>query len=339
MKCILAILLVCAHVSSEKLSFPVYIDAWFSLYILVVPFFFTTSAFFFFKKLENESSEQLRKQYYKQYTKRILLMYLVWSLIYLCFKLAEWVHTDTFSLVAFAQHIFYSITYTSYPTIWFLPSLWVAVSLVYLCMKAKLPLSSILVIASLMYIFGWCWYTLAPNDRPLPELYESYKLIFKSVRNGLFNGFIFAALGVMLAKEHVTNWGGRTCKFYYTMSILLLILTVAEALLSKRYLNPKVDANFCFMLVPLTYYFVMAVAKTELKPRPIYLTCRNLSTLLFLSQRIFLTAIPILLPASILAGITQNPYVGLAIFLGSTLVFSLVIVQLSKRYKLLKILW
>ena len=40
MKFALAVLLICAHASSEKLSFPVYIDIWFSLYIIAVPFFF-----------------------------------------------------------------------------------------------------------------------------------------------------------------------------------------------------------------------------------------------------------------------------------------------------------
>ncbi len=50
MKFALAVLLICAHASSEKLSFPVYIDIWFSLYIIAVPFFFTTSAFFFFQE-------------------------------------------------------------------------------------------------------------------------------------------------------------------------------------------------------------------------------------------------------------------------------------------------
>ena len=341
MKFVLAVLLICAHVSSEKLSFPVYIDVWFSLYIIAVPFFFTTSAFFFFKKLTNEEDKSARLQHYKRYTKRILLMYLMWSLIYTCFIVAHWVQTDSLTLEAFGKHVFYSITYSSYPTIWFLPSLWVAVSLVYFCWERKMKVNSILLVSLLLYAIGWMMYTFPKDRLPFANILEWYDLIFKSPRNGFFNGFIYAAIGAYIAINYSKIFSKNSKSFiiYYVVSAILLGGAVTEALLSKKFINPQVDANFVFLLIPFTYFFVIATAKTELKPSPIYLSCRNLSLLLFLSQRIFLTAIPLLLPVGIVAAISSNPYIGLLIFLGSTFVFSLLIVKLSSRYKFLKVLW
>lgn len=341
MKFVLAVLLICAHASSEKLSFPVYIDVWFSLYIIAVPFFFTTSAFFFFKKVTNEDDKLARLQHYKRYTKRILLMYLMWSLIYTCFMVAHWVQTDSLTLEAFAKHIFYSITYTSYPTIWFLPSLWVAVSLVYFCWERKMKVYNILFVSLLFYAIGWMMYTIPANGLPFANVLEWYDLIFKSPRNGFFNGFIYAAIGAYIAinRSKIFSKNSKSFITYYILSAILFGGAVAEAILSKKFINPQVDANFVFLLIPFTYFFVIATAKTELKPSPIYLSCRNLSLLLFLSQRIFLTAIPLLLPVGVVAAISSNPYIGLLIFLGSTFIFSLLIVKLSSRYIFLKVLW
>ena len=221
MKFALAVLLICAHASSEKLSFPVYIDIWFSLYIIAVPFFFTTSAFFFFKKVINEDDKSTRFQYYKRYTKRILLMYLMWSLIYTCFIVAHWVQTNSLTLEAFGKHVFYSITYTSYPTIWFLPSLWVAVSLVYFCWERKMKVYSILFVSVGFYAIGWMMYTL-PADR-LPfftSICEWYDLIFQSPRNGFFNGFIFVAIGAYIALNYSKIFSKNSKSFitYYVSS-------------------------------------------------------------------------------------------------------------------------
>lgn len=224
MKFALAVLLICAHASSEKLSFPVYIDIWFSLYIIAVPFFFTTSAFFFFKKVINEDDKSTRFQYYKRYTKRILLMYLMWGLIYTCFIVAHWVQTDSLTLEAFGKHVFYSITYTSYPTIWFLPSLWVAVSLVYFCWERKMKVNSILFVSLLFYAIGWMMYTLPADRLPFTSICEWYDLIFQSPRNGFFNGFIFAAIGAYIALNYskIFSKNSRSFITYYVVSAILL---------------------------------------------------------------------------------------------------------------------
>ena len=337
-KFLFAVLLVCAHLSSEKLHFPFYIDLFFSSYVVVVPFFFTTSSFFFFRKMRAIMTPKERFVIYKSYSIRLLKMYAIWSLVYTIFKFGEWLKDGVFSLRLLGEHVYYSIVFSSYSTIWFLPALWVAVSLVYICLyKFKLKIMHILILSVVFYCIGWCGYTLAGESKVLSEISNIYKVLFCSWRNGLFNGFVYAVLGLLIANKEGNCWIER-CRCY-GMSFLFALLFVVEAFMTKAFINKNVDANYLFCLIPFTYFFVFALINTNLKPFPIYRTLRNMSLLLFLSQRVFITAIPALLPIDVVMMVTQNPYMGLIVFLGITLLFSFVTIRLSKRYEFLNILW
>ena len=63
-----------------------------------------------------------------------------------------------------------------------------------------------------------------------------------------------------------------------------------------------------------------------------------MSTLIFVSQRIFLTAIPTAFPAMTII-LTGNSYVGAIVLLICVLLFSELIILASNKYKILKNLW
>lgn len=209
---------------------------------------FHNKCFLFFKKVINEDDKSTRFQYYKRYTKRILLMYLMWSLIYTCFIVAHWVQTDSLTLEAFGKHVFYSITYTSYPTIWFLPSLWVAVSLVYFCWERKMKVNSILFVSLLFYAIGWMMYTLPADRLPFTSICEWYDLIFQSPRNGFFNGFIFAAIGAYIALDYskIFSKNSRSFITYYVVSAILLGGSGRNIIVEEIYQSP-IRCKFCIL--------------------------------------------------------------------------------------------
>lgn len=338
MKFLLAILLVCAHTSAEKVTFPIYQDIWFSLYIIAVPFFFTTSAYFFFRKIKGATRTQSFAAY-KQYSKRILLMYVAWSVIYTLFIIADKWQDGVLSWHWLLSHLYNTIVFSSYPTIWFLPALWIGVSVTYLCLYRWLfPLKTVIIIALVLYIVGWIGYTLPDEKLPFISVNEWYISHFKTWRNGLFNGFIYAVLGAIISANSIDIERGRPHKISIKVFILL-VFVVLEALITKRFINSRADANYLFMLIPFTYYFVSWLLTIQMKPRAIYLSMRNLSLLIFLSQRIFLTAIPALVPVGVITCISRNPYVGLFIFLSATLLFSIGIILVSKKIKIFKMLW
>jgi len=330
-----AILLVCAHTASERVNLPGILDLACSLYIVTVPFFFVASSFLFFKKL-NGCGEEEQKSAYGKYTKRIGLMYLAWSLIYFCFVATTWGQTDAGSDVILSY--FHScLVYTTYPTILFLPALWIAVTLVYIMRyRLKWSIGCVFVVALVLYVLGaveYSYHTLSPIT---DSINDSYVAIMKSWRNGIFNGFIYSCIGCIIAngdgKLNLTKSIVGTCVFG--------VAFLAEAFLMKR-IVPSADANFLFMLVPFSYFFFDLVCRIPLPDSKIYVPLRKMSMLIFVSQRLFLTAIPSVVTAGCVAGpwdITNNGLLALLMVLAEVCVFSWLIMVLSKRIKLLQYL-
>ena len=60
-----------------------------------------------------------------------------------------------------------------------------------------------------------------------------------------------------------------------------------------------------------------------------------MSTLIFMSQRLFLTVLPALFPI-VFAKIFSNIYIGAVVVIGLTFIFSILIIVLSKRSLFLK---
>lgn len=330
-----AILLVCAHTASERVNLPGILDLACSLYIVTVPFFFVASSFLFFKKL-NKCGEEEQKSAYRKYTKRIGMMYLAWSLIYFCFVATTWVQTDAGSDVILSY--FHScLVYTTYPTIWFLPALWIAVSLVYLMRyRLKWSMGCVFVVALVLYVLGAVEYSYHSLSHITDSINDSYVAIMKSWRNGLFNGFIYACIGCIIAngdgKLNLAKSIAGTCVFG--------VAFLAEAFLMKR-IVPSADANFLLMLVPFSYFFFDLVCRIQLPDSKIYVPLRKMSMLIFVSQRLFLTAIPSVIVARSVTGpwdLTNNGCLALLLVLCEVIVFSYMIIALSTKVKILKYL-
>ena len=114
-----------------------------------------------------------------------------------------------------------------------------------------------------------------------------YTIIFKTWRNGFFNAFVYAALGYIIAV------GGSADKIKSSIGTVVFgIAFMAEALLMKK-IVPSSDANFIFMLIPFSYFFFSLLCQIKLPDSKAYLPMRKMSMLIFVSQRLFLTAFPL----------------------------------------------
>lgn len=129
MKFIMAMLILTQHTCNEWAHSTGLIHAFFGLGNFAVPFFFTCSGFLFFSKL-NMLNWKEQKNYYKQWSMRIGKMYLIWSIIYFCFVLTMWI-SNGFTLEKIINYLHRVFVFSTYSTIWFLPALWVGVSICY----------------------------------------------------------------------------------------------------------------------------------------------------------------------------------------------------------------
>jgi len=333
-KFICAIMIICAHYGAERASFPKLVDDMLSIYIVAVPFFYACSGFFLFKKLSDEPKVNQHKIFIK-YAKRILSMYLAWSLVYFIFILRGWLLRGV-TIETVLRYLYQSIVFTTYPTIWFLPALVIAVAMVYYLSK-RFSFRTIFFVSLIFYAigsFGYSYSFVSEDNVLLSNLYEKYSNIFITTRNGIFNGFTFVALGAFIANSK----NKLSMKFSGAMTLLFLLILTLEAYF-LRIMFGNLGADTVFFLIPFTYFVLYFFLSWEIPDRSVYITLRKISLLMFTSQRLFLTALPSVLPTFVMSVLTHNSYVGLFTIVSITFIFSLIIIRLTNRVSFLKILW
>lgn len=329
-----AILIISAHFAAEWGKFPTLIDYAFSLYVIAVPFFFCCSGFLFFTKLNALETKEEKKKYLIQYEKRIWTMYGLWSAVYFIHVCYNWIIDGELSVLRFLKYLYGAIVHTSYATIWFLPALSIGVAITYL-LVAKLSKKQIFPIAIALYIFGMFGYTyrFVIEGTVIEKVYDFYEIFFYTSRNGIFNGTPFIFMGYLISLKGIKPSVKGFFKFAIPAGISLILIIVEAFVLKLKFNVTGMDISI--FLPPFIYFFIMAVMYMELKENKLWLWCRKLSLLIFVSQRLFLTMLPAFLPG-VFGVIYANSYIGLLAVIGMTIAFSVAFILLSDKVKFLK---
>lgn len=336
MKFIMAMLILTQHTSNEWAHSTGLVHAFFGLGNFAVPFFFACSSFLFFSKL-NTLNRGGQKYYYRRWSVHIGKMYLIWSLIYFCFVFVTWC-SKGLTLDQPLRFLHRSLVFSTYATIWFLPALWTGVSICYwlrqrFCRQTMWTIIIVLLVVG--NLFG-SYENILTQVPALAKFQEWYMDIFITWRNGLFNGAPYAFIGVLLAE----GVGAKISRNVSALSAALFcVLFLAEAF-CITYFKLSYATDMGFWMFPAIFFMMDAVIKTDIQQKSIWLHFRNLSVLVFLSQRLFLSAIPGILPTWVKETIMTwpEPYIFL-LFVTLTLGFSVAVEKLSPKYKFLKTLW
>lgn len=276
---------------------------------LGVPTFFALSGFLFFRKRQEISD-------WKRYVLRVAKLYLVWTIIYFPLILWNMKNTGSFDILGLIQRLLFE---GSYYHLWFLPSLIVAITLVYfLSRKFNDQILGLLCLS--LYIIG----TLVNSYSFLSGFlaWNGYKAIFLTTRNGVFFGMLFIFSGKMIAQ------GYKPCKRIGVIGVI--VLAVEGWYLSVAHQAPIVNMSLAsVLLVPVIV--IIAIKTSDRFTNINGKFWRSVSTLLFCIHPYVIFAIgsvgvKLALPSSILV---------IAISV-ATLVGSIVIVKLSEKITVLK---
>lgn len=335
MKFIMAIFILTQHTCNEWAHSTGLVHDFFGLGNFAVPFFFACSGFLFFKKY-NTLNNHDQAQYYKKWSIRIGKIYLAWSAIYFVFVLNTWV-CQNFDKSLILDDVHKALVYSTYSTIWFLPALWVGVTLCY-WMKKHFSMRIMLITMALLMIIGNLFGSYSEVLGKLPVLdsiNKWYLAVFYTWRNGLFNGAPLAFMGLLVA-EGIVLFQKRNINA--SLAIFFCAAFLCEAFFISRYhLGGGTDMGF--MMVPAIFFLLVSLVQTNVEERPIWLHCRNLSILIFLSQRLFLSALPGVIPGmSAWINNLPEPFI-YVYFITVVLAFSIFIERLSRNFKFLKVLW
>lgn len=332
-KLVLALVILCAHYAFTWGRFPRLLDDFFSLYVIAVPFFFACSGFLLFGKMARQDGPGKRETI-QRFAWHVAGMYLVWSAIYFAFVLTGWfLHKP--GPAAVRAYFHRSLVFTTYPTIWFLPALLVGGVGVHLLAR-KLSFRAVLGIGVVLYLIGSLGYSysfLLPAVPGLETLYRWHDQLFFTTRNGLFNGLPFVALGAWLStrKQRLPLIRSGTA------AGLCLAALAGEAYALRLWFGGR-GVDMAVSLLPFTFFFMEFLLAVEWEGAAGFRWMREMSTMIFLSQRLFITALPSVLPAAWAAAAFRNSYLGLAGTIALTAGFSWLVILRSGKNRWLGIL-
>ena len=312
-----------------------------SSYAIAVALFMGISGFLTFQKLEGVDTRKERWTYIQGQVCRILKIYLLWSIVYILYNISRWDFSDLsiqFVLFQLRNWIFNSTFYT----IWFMPALAFGLLATFLITEF-LPKWTAIMLAVLLYIIGTLQLTYVSVGNLIPgfaHLSEFSVAWLGGARGWLFYGFPLIMVGRYMAKFYAKrpNYGTKSWLGWMGLSVLSVGLMLGEALTLRHFCGSTgIDMT---VMMPISTFCILGFLLCVKLPEGKYLIwMRKLSVLIFLTQRIFLTVIPDLLPQTVEDYIFANRFVSFFFVCGGTILFSAGILVLSKKMKWLRLLY
>ena len=333
-KFLCAFLILFYHYFSEHGPVPRILDEVLSLYAVAVALFMAISGFLVFDKLRLIDGTPQKWAVVRKQALRILTIYAIWSIPYLIYTICRWDWgTITPSFVAWQIQgwIFKSTFYT----IWFMPMLAIGLILSF-WLVVKLPIWLVEILAFLCYIAGSLTLTYKYFGVMIPGF--SMIMSFAETWLGGARGWLFFAFPlIMIGRRMAENTKRKSWLFYAILSIISIGALLAEALLLRQ-IAGHTGIDMTIMMVPSVYFILGFLISIKIPTGSYCVWMRKMSTLIFMSQRLFLTVIPVCFPVLIDIANNKN-IIGMIIMCGPVLILSILIIGLSDRFKWMKLLY
>ncbi len=251
LRIILAIIIVERHII--QIFFPE-IMPWQKIIVywlanLTVSVFFTISSYFLFRKFDDEAPDF---SLITDYCLRIFKVYVFWCVIYLPVDFYNWYndvgHTVLGGILTYFHHFLFESTIVQ---LWYLPALIVACLIVGWLYMHHVPKTLIFaggVCLFIVGIFGNDWYFNQNFPPLLTRAMHLYERLFLTLRNGVFYGVCFVALGLLLAKIKKRP--------PVPVAAIGAVVSIGLAYFES---NRFFEMNFVFMAIPTAFFlFVLA---------------------------------------------------------------------------------
>ncbi len=206
-KFVMALLVAARHMIQlfypEQSKWRIVIGSWLSN--LAVPYFFIIAGFLLFRKIGDGRSEKDRKVILA-YCWHTFKMALLWSLIYLPLDIHDWWYGKDRIGEWILVYIRYFFLDHSSMHLWFLLALITACLLVWGAYGAGAKIWQILTVGGVLFVIGCIgdnWYFNQQLPENIWRLYRIYFTYFVTVRNGVFYGAFFVAMGLWFAKARI----------------------------------------------------------------------------------------------------------------------------------------
>lgn len=335
-KFLCALLILFYHYFSEHGPLPSIIDEALSLYAVAVALFMSISGFLIFDKIKKIETTEQRWFVVKKQALRILKIYAIWSIPYIVFTIIHWDWATLSASFIFWQIQGWIFKQTFY-TIWFMPSLAIGLILIF-WLNEKIPATMVNILAIAMYFIGSLGLTYSYFGKMIPGF--SAILQFIDLWLGGARGWLCFAFPLLCLGKCMVSLKNRIRLTWWKMALgacISVTLMLIEALI-LRHIAGHTGIDMTLMMIPSVFCVLGFLLSINLEGGSYCIWMRKMSTLIFMSQRIFLTVIPVCMPA-IAAIVFKNNMIGAVVVCGSVIIASWLIIILSQRFTMLQNLY
>ena len=330
-----ALLILFYHYLSEHGKLPGIFDEALSLYAVAVALFMAISGFLTFNKLESVSGYQDRWKIVKKQALRILRIYALWSIPYLIYTVFSW-DWQTITLKYVLWQVRGWIFGSTFFTIWFMPSL--AIGLIFtFYVTEKLPKYAADILAFVMYVIGSLTMTYSYFGDMIPG-FGIVKMIITDWLGGSRGWLFYAFPLIMVGRRMASRKDKNSTVKMAVLSCVFVVLILAEALLLRKAAG-HTGIDMTLMMLPSVYCILGFLISINIPGGAYSLWMRKMSILIFMSQRIFLTVLPNLIPGFFNKYVFANYYLGAVIIGVFVIGFSALIILCSEKVSPLKKLY
>lgn len=283
---------------------------------IAVPYYFVASAFFLFK-------QELSKEKIIRYIKRILTLYFFWTITLLPFRIPNIIDIglDFKELILYILKYIRVILFIGEYQLWYLIGTIWALLMILILQKIKFSKKMIAITALAMFILMQIInLEILPYNIVLATLWKIYFVVFGTTRNGVFVGFIYMTIGLIIAQSNKLQ--KLNSRILGIISIVTLVM--GYILYGIAY---SVEAWFVPVIVACVFLWSINMESKE-KENTVAKTARKYSTLVYVSHMTVLE--------SVLRIGKMNIVVECIIVLGLTFVVSWIITRLSQKAGWLK---
>lgn len=250
--------MVCAiHIQPFNSSNLEYLNFWLQDYLfrIAVPFYFVASGFLLFRKIDCNNINTNR---IKDYCLKMIRLLGTWSFLLFIGRTAQ---------------------------LWYLGAVILAVLVLSILIKKKVPFKYIVTIAVILFIIGLLGNSYYGLIEPFKQytvskiLILGYESVFPTSRNGLVFGLIFVLMGVVFSQRRIV------ISFVATVTGLVfsLLLMFLEVFLLRHYSTPK-GFDIVVSLLPVTFFLFYLSTHIILEKRSIYKSLRIIGTLIYFTH-------------------------------------------------------
>lgn len=298
---------------------------------ICVPIFFVITGYFVAKK------EITNKNYINDYIKKMLPLYIVWSIIYIPVLIGtiiqylstinSYISTINISLpllimlliILLPVALLIALVYTGvYYHLWYFPA--VILSLLFLKKwKTKFNIKNLLAISFIFLLFGATETYWGVIPITFKQLLSYYYNIFFTTRNFLFFGLFYVVLGYYLGnKKEIYS------KYCFEKFIISIFLLTFEAILLHN--TNRLNSNILISCVPLVYYLFLSI---------IYFTnkIKNTKKLRDFSKYYYFVHPMIIYLLQLLNININNPFINIILVLFITHIISMIIINIKNKNK------